>query len=213
MADIYTAAIRKTQPEGPYAVAGYSYGGVVAYEIAKRLEAQNQRVAFVGLVNIPPHIKPRMLELNWTEGFLNLSYFLDLITKEEAKKVSPHLHTLTRAEQINYVWLKASPDRIKELEIDRIQLEKWVDIAESLLKCGRNYEPSGNVEQVSVFYAIPLAGKKEDWLNGMLKGWDGFTRKANNYIDVPGAHYTLMNHHYVPSFQKYLKAELSRSGI
>ncbi|KAK9717024.1 hypothetical protein K7432_006496 [Basidiobolus ranarum] len=147
-----------------------------------------------------------MLELNWTEGFLNLSYFLDLITKE-AKKISPNLHTLTRA--INYVWSKASPDRIKELEIDQIQLEKWVDIAESLLKCGRNYELSGNVVQVSVFHAIPLAGKKEDWLNRVLKGWDGFTRKTNNYIDVPGAHYTHMNHHYVPLFQKYHKAELS----
>ncbi|KAK9702426.1 hypothetical protein K7432_011243 [Basidiobolus ranarum] len=114
---------------------------------------------------------------------------------------------------LTVVWSKASPDRIKELEIDHIQLEKWVDIAESLLKCGRNYERSGNVEQVSVFYAIPLAGKKEYWLNGMLKGWDGFSRKANNYIDVPGAHYTLMNHRYVPSFQKYLCTELRRSGI
>ncbi|ORY05615.1 acetyl-CoA synthetase-like protein [Basidiobolus meristosporus CBS 931.73] len=213
MADMYTAAIRKTQPQGPYAVAGYSYGGVVAFEIAKRLEAQGQRVAFVGLVNIPPHIKPRMLELDWTEGFLNLSYFLDLITKEEATRVSPYLHTLPREEQINHIWTKASPDRIKELEIDRIQLEKWVDIAESLLKCGRNYEPSGTVEHVSVFYAIPLAGKKEDWLNGMLMKWDGFTRQANSYIDVPGAHYTLMNHHYVPYFQKHLKAELKKAGI
>ncbi|KAK9693866.1 hypothetical protein K7432_013697 [Basidiobolus ranarum] len=149
-----------------------------------------------------------MLELNWTEGFLNLFYSLDLITKEEA-----NLHTLTRAEQINYVCSKASPERIKELEIDQVQLEKWFDIAESLLKCGLHYEPSGNIEQVSVFYAIPLAEKKEDWLNGMLKGWDGFSRKENNYIDVLGAHYTLMNHHHVPSFQKYLKAELSRSGI
>ncbi|KAK9696307.1 hypothetical protein K7432_012544 [Basidiobolus ranarum] len=213
MADNYTAAIRKTQPQGPYAVAGYSYGGVVAYEIAKRLEAQNQRVALVGLVNIPPHIKPRMLELNWTEGFLNLSYFLDLITKEEAARVSPHLHTLTRPEQIHYVWSMASPERIKELQIDPIQLEKWVDIAESLLLCGRNYEPSGHVEQVSVFYATPLHGKKEDWLNLMLKKWDGFSKKPNNYIDVPGAHYTLMNHQYVPFFQKHLKAELIRAGI
>ncbi|ORX87850.1 atromentin synthetase [Basidiobolus meristosporus CBS 931.73] len=213
MADMYTAAIRKTQPQGPYAVAGYSYGGVVAFEIAKRLEAQGQKVAFVGLVNIPPHIKPRMLELDWTEGFLNLSYFLDLITKEEATRVSPYLHTLPREEQINHIWSKASPDRIKELEIDRTQLEKWVDIAESLLKCGRNYEPNGTVEHVSVFYAIPLAGKKEDWLNGMLMKWDGFTRQTNSYIDVPGAHYTLMNHHYVPYFQKFLKAELKKAGI
>ncbi|ORX87849.1 hypothetical protein K493DRAFT_306828 [Basidiobolus meristosporus CBS 931.73] len=51
-----------------------------------------------------------------------------------------------------------------------------VDIAESLLKYGRNYEPNETVEHVSVFYTIPLAGKKEDWLKGMLRKWDGFTR-------------------------------------
>ncbi|ORY05616.1 hypothetical protein K493DRAFT_296369 [Basidiobolus meristosporus CBS 931.73] len=88
---------------------------------------------------------------------------------------------------------------------------RW--LSRSLLKCGRNYEPSGTVEHVSVFYAIPLAGKKEDWLNGMLMKWDGFTRQANSYTDVPGAHYTLMNHHYVPYFQKHLKAELKKAGI
>ncbi|KAK9674725.1 hypothetical protein K7432_016953, partial [Basidiobolus ranarum] len=65
-----------------------------------------------------------------------------LITKEEAKKVSSQLHILTHAEQISLVWSKA-------LEIAQIQLEKWVNIAKSLLKLGLHYESSGNVEQVS----------------------------------------------------------------
>ncbi|WP_344591561.1 SDR family NAD(P)-dependent oxidoreductase [Actinomadura vinacea] len=33
----YTAAIRAVQPEGPYRLGGWSFGGVLAYEIARRL--------------------------------------------------------------------------------------------------------------------------------------------------------------------------------
>ncbi len=53
MVETYVAAIRKRQPHGPYAVAGYSFGGAVAFEIAKVLEAAGERVDFVGSFNLP----------------------------------------------------------------------------------------------------------------------------------------------------------------
>src|SRR5262249_19053393 len=62
MVDAYATAIRRVQPHGPYAVAGYSYGGAVAFEIAKALEAQGEPVPFVGIFNLPPHISGRMNE-------------------------------------------------------------------------------------------------------------------------------------------------------
>jgi acyl-CoA synthetase (AMP-forming)/AMP-acid ligase II len=54
MVATYVRAIRAKQPKGPYAVAGYSYGGAVAFEIAKVLQAQGERVDFVGSFNLPP---------------------------------------------------------------------------------------------------------------------------------------------------------------
>ncbi|MGI8509198.1 MAG: non-ribosomal peptide synthetase [Gemmatimonadaceae bacterium] len=47
----YVAAIRELQPEGPYFLAGFCLGGVIAFETAQQLCAQGQQVAFVGLVN------------------------------------------------------------------------------------------------------------------------------------------------------------------
>lgn len=64
MASNYTSAVKHTQPKGPYAIAGYSYGGVVAFEVAKRLEAMGDEVKFMGLINIPPHIGGRMCEID-----------------------------------------------------------------------------------------------------------------------------------------------------
>jgi acyl-CoA synthetase (AMP-forming)/AMP-acid ligase II/thioesterase domain-containing protein/acyl carrier protein len=64
----YVDAIRRRQPNGPYAVAGYSYGGVIAFEIAKVLEAEGERVAFVASFNLPPYMKYRLKEGAGVEG-------------------------------------------------------------------------------------------------------------------------------------------------
>ena len=45
--DAYLAAMQTVQGEGPYTIAGYSAGGVIAYELARKLEAIGQRVQLV----------------------------------------------------------------------------------------------------------------------------------------------------------------------
>jgi thioesterase domain-containing protein/acyl carrier protein len=49
----YLDAILATQPEGPYRVAGWSMGGLVAYEIARRLEELGKDVAQLVLLDAP----------------------------------------------------------------------------------------------------------------------------------------------------------------
>jgi thioesterase domain-containing protein len=51
MAAHYIGEMKGIQPEGPYRVAGYSFGGVVAYEMARQLEAAGEDVAFLGLLD------------------------------------------------------------------------------------------------------------------------------------------------------------------
>jgi len=51
MATSYVEVIRAIQPEGPYRVAGHSFGGLLAFEIARRLEEQGQEVEWLGLID------------------------------------------------------------------------------------------------------------------------------------------------------------------
>jgi len=46
--------IREAQPHGPYSLLGYSFGGLVAYEVAARLRAAGEEVRFLGLVDVLP---------------------------------------------------------------------------------------------------------------------------------------------------------------
>ena len=45
----YVASITAHNPDGPYALAGYSFGGVVAYEMAKQIEATGRKVTFLAV--------------------------------------------------------------------------------------------------------------------------------------------------------------------
>jgi thioesterase domain-containing protein len=54
MVDHYLEVIREVQPHGPYLLSGYSIGGFVAVEMARKLEAAGEPVPFVGLLDSHP---------------------------------------------------------------------------------------------------------------------------------------------------------------
>jgi len=56
--------MRAVQPEGPYLILGHSFGGVVAYEMTRRLQKLGQRVALLVLVDTHvPRSVPRRARL------------------------------------------------------------------------------------------------------------------------------------------------------
>jgi acetoacetyl-CoA synthetase len=51
MAERSYSAIRAFQPRGPYHLVGYSFGGLVAIEVAKLLREANEEIALLGLID------------------------------------------------------------------------------------------------------------------------------------------------------------------
>jgi len=56
MAKSYIKQIKKIQPEGPYLLAGWCFGGVRAFEIALQLESSGEKVDFLSIINSAPPI-------------------------------------------------------------------------------------------------------------------------------------------------------------
>jgi len=50
MAGRYVEVVRAEQPRGPYHLGGYCFGGVVAFEMARRLVAEGERVALLAIL-------------------------------------------------------------------------------------------------------------------------------------------------------------------
>ena len=212
----YYTHIKKTQPKGPYAIAGYSFGAMLVFEVIKRLEDNGDEVKFFGSFNLPPHIKDRMRQLDFIEVVSHLSYFLGLMTEEHSVKVGPMLHQYTNQQVLDYIVELAPPKRLAELGLDQQKLEKWASVASALQNLAVDYEPTGVVASIDVFVAIPLAGvakNKQDWLERKLSAWKDFTWQEPRFHDVDGAHYTMMGAEHVQSFQKKLKAAIAARGI
>lgn len=57
MAEFYLHAITRFQPHGPYLLAGYSLGGLVALEMARTLLAKDEKIGLLVLLDSYPHIK------------------------------------------------------------------------------------------------------------------------------------------------------------
>jgi thioesterase domain-containing protein len=51
MAATYLEEIRRVQPAGPYRLGGWSLGGIVSFEMARRLEAQGETVSLLALLD------------------------------------------------------------------------------------------------------------------------------------------------------------------
>jgi acetoacetyl-CoA synthetase len=51
----FLSAILKAQPHGPYCLVGFSFGGVVIFEVAHQLMQRSEKIAFLGLLDAYPH--------------------------------------------------------------------------------------------------------------------------------------------------------------
>ncbi|PSB49859.1 non-ribosomal peptide synthetase [Cyanosarcina cf. burmensis CCALA 770] len=61
MANHYINEIRSFQPNGPYLLAGYSFGGLVAFDMARKLHDQGEKVALLVLLDTS---SPNLAESN-----------------------------------------------------------------------------------------------------------------------------------------------------
>jgi len=55
MAARYIEEMRAVAPNGPYLLAGYSFGGLVAFEMARQLVEAGKEVAMLAMLDTFPH--------------------------------------------------------------------------------------------------------------------------------------------------------------
>ena len=65
----YVSELLEHNPNGPYAIAGYSFGGLIAFEMAKQLKAMGKEVAMLGMFDtiVQPYITKAMDTRNFSE--------------------------------------------------------------------------------------------------------------------------------------------------
>ncbi|KAJ5281133.1 hypothetical protein N7478_006505 [Penicillium angulare] len=215
-ANTYAEQIRQTQPEGPYAIAGYSLGSTLAYEVGKVLEAQGQEVRFLASIDYPPHIAHYVHKLNWIDVLLHIAFFLEIIDEETMIEVTPYLHTLDREAALAHLLEIGDSERAKALAVDMKHLGLVSDIAENFRVNVQTYEPIGKVQNLDVFVADPpryAAKDRQDWRENKLGRWADFSETPAEFYDCPGIHAKMLNPAHMADFAKIFKGAMRRRGV
>ncbi|KAJ7599203.1 AMP-dependent synthetase and ligase [Mycena floridula] len=226
MVNFYTSAIESCHP-GPYYIAGYSYGGAVAFEVAKALESHEKPVAFLGIFNLPPFIQFRMHELTWSEVFINLCVFLSLFPEGSLDSLRESLSLRFPQYQlqdgipedisapVRYILDKGDQNRLQQLDLSMDAFVRWVKVAFAVNLTGKNYTPTGRVNGalMTVFCAVPLSsmGSRTEFKEERLSQWREFCGDKFEMVDVEGEHYTMLSETHVTSFSSRLKEALARA--
>jgi len=211
MTEAYLSGIRKYQSHGPYALAGYSVGCPIAFEIAKKLESLGERVAFLGCIDEGP-------SENWPPTDLagcaiTVAWLLSLIDLQLAERLRTQIRETEVKDPCEFVFQFARPERLRELDLDLEKFSRWAAVNQSNHTLARATNvSSGSVDSMTVFCSSgwPESMPSDEWCNH-LQRWSQFTRKSFRHIQVSGHHIEVMDSRHVTTFQATLRAEIDRA--
>ena len=177
MARDYVSEIRRFQPDGPYAICGWSFGGVVAFEMARQLEQDGQRVAL--LVVFDSHVPGR---LHIDESGRSLP-----MRRSRARRIAGTLlRSRRRIKHVRrlcgkVVWRTAARWQRSGGWLPRV-LQNLTEINRSAL---RQYVPHAYRGRLTLFKA---AEHRSQRLRDPLFGWGPFVGGGLEIHQVPGHH-------------------------
>jgi amino acid adenylation domain-containing protein len=203
MAADYVAAITAANPHGPYALAGYSFGGIIAFEMARQLLAAGRPVTFVGLFDTyadqSDYYDP-WLAKHWRRSVYfikNMTYKLWLLSKRPKDIIGLKLAT----------WRRATLDRFKYTRAEQYELVNGhpprMGAAQDVAH--RNYRLAPQQVKVHLFRCT----EHTYYLNDPeYLGWQEFAQGGVQIHEVPGSHFNLFAPPHDAACARVLQAAL-----
>jgi amino acid adenylation domain-containing protein len=178
MAAHYVDAIVKINPEGPYALAGFSFGGVVVFEMTRQLREQGKIVSLTGLLDsyvdssyyCETYRQKKLVR--YKEMFLNWRVFKMRIDERKGhlyKRYFDQNNKMTEKEKLAYQQFMGTDGMVKKI-IDRYHLKP------------QDFE-------------VELFRAKDDEkfkLDSVHLGWKKAALKGVNIHDIKGKHLSIV---------------------
>jgi len=185
VAAAHLRSLRAVQPEGPYLLAGWCNGGLVAYEMARQLHAVGQLVDLLVLMDPLPLVYPRTQRL-YRAAFSRLGDLLRLGMQRQLETYLRLKHLLRRLYRNAWYRLyKGEPDpeqlSFATLLHDYPRLFDWIALG---------YAPPTPYPGKITFFWAGRGGEARDFRRGWRHVEQGITGNEVEIHMVPGDHIT-----------------------
>jgi FkbH-like protein len=221
MAAHYIEEITSFQPRGPYYMGGSSFGGLVAYEMARQLHAQGERVALLALFDTNGPGYPQVLpattvwekRLNAFRHRVNL-HLGNFIATEPKRRLEYVLEKARRWKNATVRVNRARLIGLKTWAEERIDRLFWPKAIRQVNRAGHwaagDYVPKEYAGHVTLFRATeqPLGIIPDRTL-----GWGPLVKGGLDIYDTPGHHGTLVREPRARLLSEQLKDSMRKAKL
>lgn len=210
MAADYIAEILQSNPNGPYALGGFSYGGIVAFEMARQLRAQGKEVTIVA--QFDTYVYPAYYYTNPIKKkiFSNL-FQMGKIVYLSFNMFASRKHFIRRKEllkiQISGLFLKLKHGKEKQYEM---QFNVPYKMEQNHQKATNAYTITPQDFVIDLFRAMEEINFVHDH---DLLGWKNMALRGIRKHMVPGNHVDMFEEPNVQTLAKSLQNVLDTKTL
>jgi thioesterase domain-containing protein len=218
LATRYVKDLVAFQPNGLYCLTGYSFGGFLAYEVARQLLDRGSRIGYLAIIdtgpsspgdfsfkanlsgvldflrNIPWWVWEDLLECRPSEMLRRIRRKVRELRKRLKKTINPNMRTVAIADLEDIFELSVYP-------------KDYVQAMEYHLELLRGYQPSSYSGPLTLYRARtqPLFGLEKADL-----GWGTIVGKSIEIVRVPGNHETIIREPHVRFLAMAMRASIEK---
>jgi len=231
MASTYIKALRLVQPQGPYFLGGWSFGGLVAFEMAQQLQTKHQ-VALLAMLDTPAPVasnKPSLCES--FKFLLNtavrsvwpyiLDYFYLLTAPDQQRDADSATNSALNPSQqlgvkgfwhdlmghVAFANFRSQESRLQMLNEPTIR--PMLRVLQASSQAALSYKPETYSNQITLFRTSeqPMKAHRDSTM-----GWGELAVGGNVEVHrVPGNHLTTLRQPHVQVLAQQLKACIEMS--
>ncbi len=197
----YVTEMKRVQPNGPYFLGGYSFGGLIAFEAAQQLAANGEQVGFLGLLDT-----------------IECQYQLQV----KSSLSSQDRRTLFKS-RVRALFLGRDG---WEYLIDRLKTKSYIVARRALAAIGMD-SAWGSISNINSYAALLYRPKvypgavtifrttERELLDGNdeFLGWRGLVAGPITVRSVPGNHFTMTREPNVRILAEQLRESLEQARI
>jgi amino acid adenylation domain-containing protein len=184
------AALQALQPTGPYSFIGHSYGGVVAYEMARMLLEQGEKVSSLILLDsIAPSLIRERAENDDAAEFFVVCTALENLYGVNLEIDIDRLRRSTHEENIQYI---VGLLHNRGLQVDAEHLAAFYTVYRANMLCYRTYTPVMLSREIDVSLYRATQGHQDGPMMLGHYGWNQLLQAPIQAYDVEADHFSIL---------------------
>lgn len=214
-------SLQRVQPEGPYQLGGYSFGGKVAYEMARQLQRHGHQISLLAILDTPVSTLGESQHVDAWDDAQFIFSLAEMYSRFSRQAVDiPTMDTIDSVRSLNPVEQLRFLHRTVNaagISITEQEIERGLRVYGANLLAYSTYTMSETTASLPILFlrakepiAFDMLPTDEITEKDPTWGWQDITDQSVDTHSVSGNHATMIEEPHVQKLAQYLSCKLAQ---